>query len=153
MRLQVGPVPSLSVRAWVAYAREKVDELGSDPFEADMPSDIVEVFETYLDAWTEAADAGEEFWWEAEIPSEVAEYQVHAFHQIVSRLAQAAVDRGEPEQPPEAEPFYQSLVNAIIDGLEMEGASTAEYATHLRSFWPGLGDSAAEAADASDESA
>ncbi len=143
-------MPSASVRSWVAYARQKVDEAGSDPFGSEVAPDVVSVFESYLSAWSAIAESDEDFYWEAEIPTEVAEYQVHAFHQIVNRLAQAALDRGEPEQPPDGEQFYQSLVNAIIDGLEMDGASTAEYAVHLRSFWPGLGDAGAESADATD---
>jgi len=146
-------VPSASVLSWVSYAREKVGEIASDPFDGDIPGDIVTVFDTYLRDWEAVASSSEVFFWEAEIPSEIAEYQVHAFHQIVNRLARAALDRGEPEQPPEGELFYESLVNAIIDGLQMEGASTAEYAMHLRSFWPGLGDSATDSADATDESA
>lgn len=153
VRLQVGPLPSTSVLSWITYARETIDALDSDPFESDLPADIRTTFVAYLTQWLAIAEAGDVFVWDAEVPSEVVEYQVHAFHQVANRLAQAAIDRGEPQQPADGAVFYQALVNGIIDGLQMEGASAAEYAMHLRSFWPGLGDSAAEAADETDGTA
>lgn len=142
MRLHVGPLPSHSARAWITYARDIVDGMTSGGAEAPVASDLLEAFERYLDEWSAAADRSERFDWETEIPSELAEYQAHAFHQIANRLAEAAEARGQPMQPPEGETFYRALVNAIIDALLMEGDATAEYALHLRSFWPGFGEAA-----------
>lgn len=145
MRLQVGPIASSSVLAWVDYAREAIDDIVSDPFETPFDPAVLDAFRSYLDTWEREARRGDEFSWEQDIPAEVAEYQVHAFHQMVSRLAMAAELRGEALQPQEAEPFYQALVAGVIDALLVEGDAAAEYGVHLRSFWPGFADADVDA--------
>lgn len=139
MRFQIGPLPSGSVRAWIGHAKDKIDEIQSGPFETRISQDVLAAFQGYLTEWERAAVV-EEFLWEEEVPGEIAEYHAHAFHQIADRMAEAAEARGESLQPPDGEAFYQALVMAIIDGLQMEDQTTAAYADHLRSFWPGFAD-------------
>ncbi len=53
MRVEVGPVPSASVRAWVEFGRETVRLLRTDP--GDVPPRALDRFVHYLDEWGERA--------------------------------------------------------------------------------------------------
>ena len=135
MRLDVGPLPSESVIAWVDYA---AGVLGSGAT-ADLPADVVEGFRWYLLEWRRTAEGGAEFHWEADVSPEVAEYLMLPFFRMAEHLSVVAQRRRRPAAPPESTAFYLLLVQAVLDALEQEGPAQAEFADHLRSFWPGLG--------------
>lgn len=135
MRLDVGPVPSESVLSWVDYAAGVIASRGGE----DLPVDVVEGFRWYLLEWRREAERGPEFHWEAEVSPEVAEYLMLPFFRTAERLSTIAVQRRRPAAPPESTAFYVLLVQAVLDALEQEGPAQAEFADHLRSFWPGLG--------------
>ncbi|MCU1454764.1 MAG: hypothetical protein JWN46_2910 [Acidimicrobiales bacterium] len=150
MHVEVGPLPSSSVLAWVGYA-EAV--LGAESAEdrpvlvvpddvpaaaADVPYDAISSFAQYLIEWRAIATAGPVFTWSSDIPGELAEYLVLAFYRVVRRLNKAAEARGEVLAPPEGEAFYNSLVDRLLRALAAEGPGSAEFADHLRSFWPGM---------------
>ena len=157
MHVEVGPVPSSSVIAWISYAEmvlgvehlEDADhvEQGEQvrvavPDEvpaaaADVPVDAVAAFQGYLDEWWRIAQSGPEFTWTADIAGEVAEYLVLAFYRVVRRLNKAAEARQEVLAPAEGELFYNTLVDRLLSALADEGPGPAEFAEHLRSFWPG----------------
>jgi hypothetical protein len=137
VHVEIGPAPSSSVLKWIDYAESVLSSDG--PREGpDVPGDAVVAFATYLTEWRTVAEAGPEFVWSADVPGEVAEYQVLAFYRIAERLAEAAAKRGEPLAPPEAEAFYVTLVDCLLEALASEGPGPSEFAEHLRSFWPGL---------------
>jgi hypothetical protein len=140
MRVQIGPVSSRSVSAWVGYARTALDEVVTEPGGEGvwLPDDTVETFRKYLGSWEDEADIGDEFCWTADIPADEAEYLSHAFFRVASHLATKAGERGFALAPPESEAFYRALVDSFLDALDAEGDSSQEFAEHLRSFWPGL---------------
>ncbi len=132
-------MPSASVLAWLDYAGTVLLHNGAaPPLGDDIPADATHSFMSYIADWHAAAQRDPEFHWEADVPSEVAEYLVLAFSRIVQRLADAAAMRGAPLAPPEGQVFYATLVNGLLDALANEGPGAAEFADHLRSFWPGL---------------
>jgi hypothetical protein len=150
VHVEVGPLPSSSVLAWVSYAEAVLGAESADdgpglvvpddvPAAAsDVPFDAVAAFAQYLVEWRTIATAGPDFSWSADIPSEVAEYLVLAFYRVVRRLNKAAEARGEVLAPPEGEAFYNSLVDRLLRALAAEGPGSSEFADHLRSFWPGM---------------
>lgn len=140
MLVDVGPVPSASVLAWTAYARVVVDELRdlADDFPPPVDVAALDAFTRYLDEWSTVAKGGDPFRWSADLDPATVEYLIHAWFVIANRLAAGAERRGVALSPPEGEAFYQAVVNAILDALEAEGRSTAQFSDHLRSFWPGL---------------
>lgn len=150
MHVEVGPLPSSSVLAWVGYAEavlgaERVEDgpamvLVDDVATVadDVPFDAVASFARYLVEWRAIASTEPQFSWSADIPGEVAEYLVLAFYRVVRRLNKTAEDRGEVLAPPEGEAFYNSLVDRLLRALAAEGPGSAEFADHLRSFWPGM---------------
>ena len=134
MQVSVGPLPSSSALAWIGYAREVI----TGPADQALEPDLLVAFEHYLGEWQAAADHDACFVWTADVPSELVEYQMHAFYRIVSRLSAEAERRGTALLPPDGELFYLSLVEAVIDALTLEGTAAAEFADQLRNFWPGL---------------
>ena len=116
-----------------------LDSVATAPNPADrLPDDLLGSFRHYLDEWEQAANRAPQFRWEAQIEGETAEYLVHAFYRIVTRLAEEAERRGWSLMPEEADEFYTALVRAVVSGLGDEGPSAAEFAGHLRHFWPGV---------------
>jgi len=141
MRVQVGPVPSGSVTIWVAYARTVLAQSLAHPgVHAPLAIEAIDAFEDFLDAWDEAAQVGTEFTWTADVDPERVEYLAHVWFRLAAQLAAEAESRGFPLSPPEGEPFYQSLVAAVLDALAYEGRSMLEFSEQLREQWPGLKD-------------
>ncbi|CAN5701001.1 hypothetical protein BH24ACT3_BH24ACT3_11040 [soil metagenome] len=141
MRVVLGPLPSASVLSWIAYAREVVATAEADPdgLGAPLGPDLVEGFRRYLDDWDATARRTREFRWSTEIDGAMAEYLLHGFHRVVERLAKEAEAAGNsPGAPSEGDEFYHALVSGLLDGLAEDDSAGAEFADHLRSFWPGL---------------
>jgi hypothetical protein len=138
--VEIGPVTASSVTAWVGYARKALDEVVGEPGSEGVwiPDDTVATFCTYLDTWEAEAARGDSFHWSSDIPADEAEYLSHAFFRIASNLANRAEERGYTMAPPEGEEFYRALVTSFLAALQAEGAGSAEFSEHLRSFWPGL---------------
>jgi hypothetical protein len=136
VHVEVGPVSSASVRAWVAFAREV---LAGDA-RGEIADDVRTTFDELLREWDRLARKGPTFRWDADVPGEQVEYLVHGFFRIASRLADEAEARGRRIAPEEGDSFYAALVTGLLAALDSESAATAEFAAYLRSFWPGLGD-------------
>lgn len=141
MRVHLGPVASSSTRMWVAYARTVLAQsLSRDPG-ASLPEEVVRSFEGYLDQWEAAAADGDELVWEGDVAAEELEFLAHSFYRLTSALAEEAGRRGYPISPPEGEEFYQALVRAVIEALELEDPATAAFSEQLRNDWPGFKES------------
>ncbi|HMJ75401.1 MAG TPA: hypothetical protein VK507_05485 [Iamia sp.] len=132
MEVVVGPVAATSIGAWVSFARRLLHSAGPG---ADVPSDAAASFDTYLDDWEALAGAGGDVTWETELEAELAEYLVYAFYRVAKDVNEEAGKA--PVVPDAAAPFYWLLVGALLDALAGEGGSRAEFASHLREFWPG----------------
>jgi hypothetical protein len=137
VKLAVGPVASASVVAFADHAEAVLDgKVRGIEAGAGLPPDVLADFRRRLREWRRLAADGTAFRWEAEVAGDQAEYLIHAFYRLARRLDAAAVERGLAG-PDEAQPFYRLLVGALLDGLADEGTGAAEFADHLRSFWPG----------------
>ena len=132
MEVVVGPVQASSVRAFVSYARGVLS--GVEGPGAAVPSDAARDYDEYLVQWEELAASGGEVTWVAETDPEVMEYLVYAFY----RLAKDLLDESDQPRliPDDAVAFYVLLVGAVLDALTEVGGSQAEFAAHLREFWP-----------------
>ncbi len=133
MHVQVGPVPSESARAWLAYARRLVGE-----YSRQLPIQVAASFSGYLEEWVDHADDGEQFVWEGNAEPEEVEYLLHAWFKLANAVVEQRERTGEPVAPPEGHLFYCTLVNALLNALRSESRATAEFVEHLAPFWPGL---------------
>jgi hypothetical protein len=100
--------------------------------------DIQSAFATYLDEWSAVAARDEVFKWSVEVDPELVEYLVHGFYRLAAVLADEAERRGGRISPPEGDVFYGALVNGLLDALGEGSPANAEFASHLRAFWPGV---------------
>ncbi|QYG94101.1 hypothetical protein HC251_17750 [Iamia sp. SCSIO 61187] len=131
MEVVVGPVTAASMGAWVEFGRRLLHSAGPG---ADVPSDAASAFDTYLDEWEGLAAHDGEVTWATDVEPELAEYLVYAFYRVAKDVTDEA---GGSIVPAPAAPFYWLLVGALLDALAGEGGSRAEFAAHLREFWPG----------------
>ena len=69
------------------------------------------------------------------MPVEVGEYLVLAFYRLARQLDENRPSPA-PIVPAAAFPFYQALVEGLLTAMAQEGAGSAEFSEHLRSFWP-----------------
>lgn len=140
MLVQVGPLPSGSVTAWIAYARTILDRVGRGDLGATtLAPDVRLGFERFLDDW-EAAAGGDVFMWTAEVDREQVEFLAHTWFGLAAALADEATDRGFPLAPDEGEPFYRALVAGLLDALDQEEGPGREFGEQLRQSWPGFKD-------------
>lgn len=132
MEVVVGPVEAASIGAFVSFARGILG-LAEGPGAA-VPSDAARSYASFLDEWEELSHATGEVTWVADADPEVMEYLVYAFYRLATDLL-AEADRPRII-PDDAVPFYVRLVGAVLDALTEAGGSQAEFAAHLREFWP-----------------
>jgi hypothetical protein len=128
----VGPVSAASMGAWADFARRLLHSAGPG---ADVPSDAAASFDTDLDEWEALAADGGDVTWSTTLEAEMAEYLVYAFYRVAKDVNDEAGKA--PVVPEPAAPFYWLLVGTLLDALAGEGGSRAEFAAHLREFWPG----------------
>ncbi len=133
MDIEVGPVKARSMGAFARFAHEKLHAEGPG---ADVPSDAAAAFEGYIDEWATLAEGDDEdVIWTASAEPEVVEYLVYSFFRLTKEINDAA---GKAQVVPDAAaPFYWMLVSGLLGALEGEAGSRAEFAAHLREFWPG----------------
>ena len=144
MLLEVGPVSSPAVIAWIDYAEavlavtadEPASDVVDESFDDYVPAEVYDQFAGYLQDWRPIAESTDEFHWMLDIEPEVAEYLVHTFFKLSWRQARA--DDHGLRMSSSAVVFNRHLVKRMLGSLSSEGPAEAEFAEHLRSFWPGL---------------
>ena len=144
MLLEVGPVSSDAVIAWIDYAEQVLATVTDEPspdavdeaFDDHVPDDVFAQFAVYLHDWRPIAESTAEFHWTLDVEPEVAEYLVHAFFKM--SWHQARVPAEGLRLTSSAALFNRHLVKRMLGSLSGEGHAEAEFAEHLRSFWSGL---------------
>lgn len=140
MLVEVGPVPSESAIAYVAFCRERLAEVVADPGDlaGTLTPDVVALFEGLLDHWEAIARSGPVFDWSEDLPVEAVEYHFVAFVRVVllgdpiGRTSERAGDAAAQVR----RPFRVALVNGLLVALEREGSGSAALAAELRAQWP-----------------
>jgi hypothetical protein len=138
VKVELGPLPSGAVLAWVAYAQAILTELRVEGSSLPrVPPDVLQEFDRYLEQWQAVARAGEVFRWSGQAEAEEVEYLLHAWFNLAQFLSNHE-GAGGPRSPAEGQLFYDAAVTALLDGLRAEGReSTTLFADHLGAFWPG----------------
>lgn len=138
--MEIGPVPSQSALAYVAFCRDRLAEVAADPGDlaATLTPELLEAFRLGLDSWEQTAQTGPVFLWSLDMDVAQVEYQFVAFVRIV--LGGDAIGRtSESADDHDAElrrPFRVALVNGTLNALEREGSASAALAAELRAEWP-----------------
>lgn len=137
MHVHVGPLPSETASAWIAFARSVLDDgLGAET--PDLSPEVRAGFAAFLGEWETVARASPTFLWETDVDPEQVEFLALALHRVASELSEAAVRRGYGLMPEAGAPFYRAVVTAFLDAMGGESRALAAYSEELRSSWPGL---------------
>ena len=110
----IGPLSSASARAWIAAARETLVLL-RETEDLEVPADVVDAFQRYVDAWAGAAEASEEFLWSAEV--DVAEVRHVGLHWARIATITRVGHPGLSTAGPEAAEFYDAVATTIATVL------------------------------------
>lgn len=144
VRVQVGPLPATSARAFLPYARSVLDAIASGRVDAGvtLDPDIGAAFDVYLARWERAAEH-DPFVWEEEIDRDLVGRLATAWLELMASVSGRVAEIGLPEGPPEGEAFYNGLVAAITTAL----AGDDSLGQKLQEAWPALGAIVAKAPD------
>ncbi len=135
MLVEIGPVPSASVRSWVDNARAVLRGVRSarDPLPVEIPEDVADAFTAYLDEWEDVARRVDPFMWAADVDMEQARHLVVYFFSLLSLGDEIWEAHGLPFAPPEAEPFYLAVSEAVTEAL---AAADQEVGRSIKASWP-----------------
>jgi len=134
MQVEIGPVPSSAVQAWVNYGREVLVALrGAAP--GEVPPRVLDRFATYLDEWSAQSRRDATFRWVGEASPEVVEYLINALYVLGERVEEEAEEGRMRLRPPEADKFHIVLVNSVLEALAHEGPSQAQFVEQMRARW------------------
>ncbi len=132
MLLELGPVDASTVQNWTRCARRVVCELRVDPAELAgvATPDFLDRCTDTIDRWERDALTGQEFRWSEVIEPELAEYMLHGLDRclrsptVVSAMTDVERDRHEP--------FTMHVVQALVDGLSVEGRCSEHLCDQVR---------------------
>jgi CheY-like chemotaxis protein len=135
MRLEVGPIDAGSARAWIANARAVLAGVrrAGDRLPLDLPPEVGEAFDRYLDQWEEAARDRDVFLWADDIDTEQVRHLVVYWFSLLTLDDDTWRELGLPFAPAESEPFYLALSEAVTDTL---AEADAEVGTTIKASWP-----------------
>jgi len=136
--LRLGPLPSDATRTWipntmaiVAAVHNHHDELG-----LDIPAHVTELFLQYLREWLAVAEAESEFRWAATASAASARQLIECWAAIDS-LGDDQLERLKVQwSPPEGEPFFAALTQAVLEALAHH-ESMQDLRASLESQWGG----------------
>ncbi|HEX6235760.1 MAG TPA: hypothetical protein VFZ68_01120 [Acidimicrobiales bacterium] len=134
MLVELGPCPSASALAWVAYAREVL----ATPQSNVVPSSVRGEFTSFLSGVEHRARSCSEMRWSTDTSHEELSFVVHAFHRLTMELNSSEQCRRATRMPEAARPFYRVLVRGLLGALASECTASASFAEELASFWPGV---------------
>ena len=139
MRIEVGPVPSESVIAYVALARERLDIIRRDPqsLAQTLTPHLMDVFVSYLDRWERVAKQGGEFMWADDLTAERLEYVSYAFFLTV-QLMTDRLEGGVPAPGHDLRaPFRTALVVGFLSAMEGNPEIDQDRLQYMKDNWPG----------------
>ena len=133
MLVELGPVPSAAVRAWINYARESLAAVRTDPRE--VPAGVIDSFAGYLNAWESAARADPVFRWSGEAAPEQIVYLAEWLYRLGLRIEDDAETGSARLRPPEADKFHGLLVRTFLQTLVRESPNHAAFVDEMQQRW------------------
>lgn len=133
VRVKIGPVPAAATIAWTENTRRVVAAVRANPEKVPfaVPVTVLEDFDSYLDEWQREARDHDPFVWEGESDTARVKSLVQYWVNIDALSDDDMARLGVEWSPPEAEPFFEALVEAVIAGLAGE-SETAAYARNVK---------------------
>jgi CheY-like chemotaxis protein len=138
IQVQIGPVPTSATRAWIDNTRRILGSLRLRPevLGQPMPTEILDLFERFLNIWDEINRGADEFFWTARATSSDVRRLVEWWALIDSMSDAQLAELGVNWSSPEARIFFHALTGGVLAALEQHTAMT-ELAGTLRHQWVG----------------
>ena len=135
---EVGPVDGAAARLWLGNSKGSVEAVRANPrqvpFVVEQP--LLELVETLLDLWLEAAEGVEVFHWRSAVEVTSVEILTQQWR-VLARLDDATLAAlGVTWAPIEAHPFYDALVEAVVAALRQD-ERTADLGADVSARPPG----------------
>lgn len=134
MKIEIGPVSRASARAWLDYGTDSIADLRRVAPKS-VASGVIDQFENLITEWSVVARRPGPFHWETDEPPEQVEFLMKALFTAGLEIEQGIEQHGMKLRPPEADEFHVMLVRQVLDTLELQGRSNAEFVESLRNEW------------------
>lgn len=121
--MTVGPVSAASARTWATASRRTLATVKERP-DLEVPDDVIEAFEAYLDLWAPAME-GDVFTWTGTVDPEQLRHLAAHWARLVN-LAREDNDSGIEPADPEGRAFYDALAVGFAEALAAADATTTE---------------------------
>ena len=125
MRIEIGPVAAGAARAWTEHLLGNLEVVharrGELPFQ--FPIEAANAFSALLTQWHAAAvDAGAgDFRWSADMDTDEVRWLLRYWANLDSLPPDLVARLGIEWSPPEARPFFDALVTAVVSAFSAEG--------------------------------
>lgn len=120
LEVRVGPVPAAAARTWIANTRTILDAVQAHPdvLPEPVPEDVLELFCSFLDQWSDIAQRTTEFRWVARAkPADVS--RIVEQWATIDSMSDGDLGRlGVHWSPPDGEPFFEALTAGVLRALE-----------------------------------
>jgi DNA-binding NarL/FixJ family response regulator len=115
--VRVGPLDSNAASVWIDNTTTIIEALRAHPEVVDVPGDVLDLFERFIDAWREIAWANDEFTWAARASASEVRRLVEQWVTVNALSDEQMARLGCHWSPPEGAPFFEALVEAIGSAL------------------------------------
>jgi CheY-like chemotaxis protein len=115
--VRVGPIDSEAARVWIDNTTTIIGALRSHPEVVDVPADVLDLFERFLDNWREIAWANDEFTWVARASVTEVRRVIEHWVTVNALTDEQMAALGCHWSPPAGAPFFEALVEAIGTAL------------------------------------
>jgi CheY-like chemotaxis protein len=119
VEVRVGPIPAHAARVWIANTKRILDALVDHPdvLAEPVPTDVLDLFCSFLDSWEDVATGADEFHWVARAAPADVERIVTWWGAIDVMNDEQLADLGVSWSPPDGEPFFRALVAGVLAAM------------------------------------
>lgn len=134
VEVRVGPVPATAARTWIANSTRILQSVAEHRDVVDVSDEALELFQTLLRQWEDAARSAGEFLWVARASLDDVTRIVEQWA-VIDGMTDEQLERlGVHWAPPEGQPFFEALTTGVLRALERH-AETERLARRLEEQW------------------
>lgn len=136
VQIQIGPVPSDAVVAWVDNSQAILDAVTAPgaPVSVDLDPDDERFFRDLLALWRDLSSQESTFYWTARASAADVDRAVRAWTMLDDLTDEQIAELGCRWSPPEARPFFEALTGGVVSAIARH-EETRELAETLRGRW------------------
>jgi hypothetical protein len=134
VRIEIGPVSRSSARAWIDYATIALGQLRAS-HTPRVPGRALDRFDELIREWRTAVAQEGPFHWSTDEPPEKVEFLMNALYTAGLEIERGAAEGSMTLRPSAADEFHIVMVQQVLDTLEHQSRSNAEFVESLRNDW------------------